>query len=154
MTSPADRTGPEAGYTLFELMVVLAIMGLMLGLVVTRGPLVSRTLTMKQAASQLAGALREARSDAIGGNRRVAMNVDVRQRTFAIDGRQPQRLRGQFGISMLTTAGEVSNADVAGIGFEPDGSSTGGRIVLDDTGHKIAVGVDWLNGRVSVVDAP
>ena len=41
---------------------------------------------------------------------------------------------------------------IGDIRFQPDGSSTGGRITLADGRRRMAVGVDWLTGRVSVAD--
>jgi general secretion pathway protein H len=41
----------------------------------------------------------------------------------------------------------------ADIRFLPDGSSTGGRVELKDGRRRMRIGVDWLNGRVSVGDA-
>jgi general secretion pathway protein H len=52
----------------------------------------------------------------------------------------------------LTIAGERGSRAVGAIRFNPDGSSTGGRIVLADGNRKVAVGVEWLSGRVSVAD--
>ena len=52
----------------------------------------------------------------------------------------------------MTIDGERQSATLGDIRFNPDGSSTGGRIVLADGSRKIAVGVDWLTGRVTVAD--
>ncbi len=64
----------------------------------------------------------------------------------------PRRLSANLSIELLTIAGEARGAGAGDIRFNPDGSSTGGRIALADAGHRIAVGVDWLTGRVSVAD--
>jgi general secretion pathway protein H len=148
MTSRAD----PRGFTLFELLVVLAIMGLMVTLVVARGPLVSRNLSARQAATELASALREARSEAIGSDRSVALSVDRVARTFTIGASRAHPLPGGFSIALRTAAGEVRNDQVAAIRFEPDGSSTGGRILLDEGGRTYRIAVDWLNGRITVTD--
>ena len=55
-------------------------------------------------------------------------------------------------IELLTIAGEARKPGEGDIRFNPDGSSTGGRISLIDGQRKVAVGVDWLTGRVSVAD--
>jgi len=46
----------------------------------------------------------------------------------------------------------VLNGREGDIRFNPDGSSTGGRISLADGRRRLGVGVDWLTGRVSVAD--
>ena len=150
MTSRPDRSG---GFTLLEMMIVLVIMGLMLSLIVTRGPWRSHTLVAKGAAGELASALREARSRAIGSNRPVSLTVDLKQRSYQIGQQTPKRLPDGLDISLLTVSGEVRKGADPGIRFDPDGSSTGGRITLADGARKLQVGVDWLTGRVRVVDA-
>jgi general secretion pathway protein H len=54
---------------------------------------------------------------------------------------------------MLTTTGERQGSQIGSIRFNPDGSSTGGRISLADGGRAITIGVDWLTGRITGVDA-
>jgi general secretion pathway protein H len=55
---------------------------------------------------------------------------------------------------MTTVAGKTIGNRVGAIGFEPDGSSTGGRVQLMGGGRKLQIGVDWLTGRVSTTAAP
>ena len=148
-----SRSEPR-GFTLLELLIVLAIMGLMLTIVLIRGPLVSQTLTVRQAAAEVAGALREARATAIGTDHRIAVTFDSVDHSYAIGDRPPRRLHGRFELSVVTVAGAVRNERQAAIRFDPDGSSSGGRVILGQDGHKLTVGVEWLNGRVSVADAP
>jgi general secretion pathway protein H len=158
MTSPADRHGDrsqgQAGFTLIELLVVLVILGLVLSMVVSKGPMFSRSLTLRQAAGELADGLRETRSYAIGTDRSASFTLDPKTKTFQIPGRAAQRLPGIFTVTIMTTTGEMRRDRAPGIRFDPDGSSTGGRIELGDDKHKVQVGVDWLNGRVKVVNVP
>ncbi len=63
-----------------------------------------------------------------------------------------RRLPANLSIELLTISGENRGASVGDIRFNPDGSSTGGRIALADGKRRVAVGVDWLTGRVSVAD--
>ncbi len=92
MTSRAERQRSPAGFTLIEMIVVLVILGLMLGLVMARGPMTSRTLTARAAAGDLAAGLREARARAIGSNRPVSLTLDLRARVYRIDDRPPRPL--------------------------------------------------------------
>src|SRR5208282_6754454 len=62
--TPGARSRPD-GFTLIELAVVLAIMGLMLALVLAHGPMRSPTLQTRAAAAQVAQGLRSARARAI-----------------------------------------------------------------------------------------
>ena len=64
------------GFTLFELLVVLAIMGLIAGLAVPRLAQGRPGQEAKLAASELVSSLREARSRAVSENRDVAFRLD------------------------------------------------------------------------------
>ena len=154
MTWRCEPARGARGFTLIELLVVLVIMGLMLSLIVTRGPWRSRTLEAKGAAGELAAALREARSQAIGSNHPVSLTLDLKHGTYQVGSHAARHLPNGLAISLLTTTGEVRTGKDPGIRFDPDGSSTGGRITLADGSHKLQVGVDWLTGRVRVLDAP
>jgi general secretion pathway protein H len=54
---------------------------------------------------------------------------------------------------MLTGRDQVISESEGSIRFDPDGSSSGGRISIRGGGQLWTVGVDWLSGRVSVVHA-
>ena len=139
---------PEAGFTLIELVVVIAVLGLALVLIAGHGPLRSAALEGKGAAADLAGGLREARARAIAANRPVSLIVDTENRRWQVEGRDFQPLPPDFAVTVLTVKGEVRDETVAGIEFEPDGSSTGGRIALTGGDRKYDIDVDWLTGNV------
>src|ERR1700761_8058912 len=150
MTSPAEnaRRG-EAGFTLIELIIAISIAGLLMALIVMRGPPRSAGLEANGTASELAGALRAARGEAIARNNPVALPVDVSSRQWKIDGQPTHSLPKQFRLSVLTVQG-ATRGDHAAIVFEPDGSSTGGQVEFNDGLRKFAVNVDWLTGNVRV----
>jgi general secretion pathway protein H len=141
-----------SGFTLIEVIVTLAILGFALVLVAGYKPPWSSGLGLKGTASELASGLRLARSEAIAGNRPVAFDLDVTGHVYRVGAGAARRLPANFSIELLTITGEKRGASVGDIRFNPDGSSTGGRIALADGKQRVAVGVDWLTGRVSVAD--
>jgi general secretion pathway protein H len=145
--------GRSRGFTLIELLVVLAILGLALALIVGYRPPWSRGLGLHATAAELAAGLRLARSEAILSNRPVEFDVDAAGHRYRIGNGAARRLPSDLSIELLTIAGEVRKPGDGDIRFNPDGSSTGGRISLIDGRGRVAVGVDWLTGRVSVADA-
>ena len=106
---------------------------------------------MRPPASSHAG-LRLARSEAILSNRPVAFDLDPIGHRYRVGTGAPRRLPADLAIELLTISGEARDARQGDIRFNPDGSSTGGRITLIDGQRRIGVGVDWLTGRVSVAD--
>ncbi len=163
MTSPCEKEpGPAAvrrcgagtsGFTLIEIFVVLAILGLALALVVGYGSPAGRGLDLRGSAAALASGLRLARSEAILHNRAVTFDLDLAGRRYRSGSGPVHQLPASLAIELLTITGERRNADTGSIRFNPDGSSSGGRISLADGGRKIMVGVEWLTGRVSIADA-
>ena len=157
ISSPEDRrpkpAGGRAGFTLFELLVALAVLGLALILISGYKAPWSSGLALRATAAELASGLRQARSEAIRDNRSVALAVDLERHLYRIGGGLPHRLPGQLSIRLLTIGGERADARRGDIRFNPDGSSSGGRISIAEAGREIAIGVDWLTGRVQVADA-
>ena len=129
---------------------VIAVLGLALALIAEHGPLRSAALAGKGAAADLAGGLREARARAIAQNRPVDLAVDTETHRWRVDGQAAKPLPPDFAITVLTVKGEARSDTVAGIRFEPDGSSTGGRIGLSDGRRTYDIDVDWLTGNVRV----
>jgi general secretion pathway protein H len=136
------------------MIVVLAVLSLMLLLVAGQGPPVSRGLSNRAVAGELATGLREARAQAIAENRPVSLAIDLRERRYHIDRHPPVALPSDLTITVFTIQGEVRTASEAGIRFQPDGSSTGGRIELGGNGDRLRIVIDWLTGGVSVTNAP
>jgi len=144
----------DAGFTLIELIVVLALMAVMVAAVTSRGTPVSPATHARAAARELAGALRSARSEAIMSNRSVAFTLDSAGNRYWWGRRQPQLLSSDLRVAMLTTKNQMVNDAVGNVRFDPDGGSTGGRLAIAGGDHTWWVGVDWLSGRVSVVEKP
>ncbi|MGH7044776.1 MAG: GspH/FimT family pseudopilin [Stellaceae bacterium] len=148
-----DEVGKAAGgFTLIELLVVLAVIGFTLALFVGYRAPWSRSLGLHGTATELASELRLARSQAIADNHTVTLALDLADHRYRVGNALPQPLPAKLAIGLLTVNGEKLSASAGDIRFNPDGSSTGGRITLADGGHRVAVGVDWLTGRVTVAD--
>ena len=140
-----------AGFTLIEMLVVLAILGLTVSLVVARGPPRSAALDGRAAAALVAQTLRGARAEAVAGNRTVSVVFDTVANRVGVAGGRVASLPGSIGLSVVATAANAAGGKAA-IDFAPDGSSSGGRAVLLAGGRRFTVGVDWLTGRVGVTE--
>ena len=148
--SPRD---PRAGFTLIEILVALAIAGLVLAAVplALSGTLARHRLT--GAAERVAASLREAHIRAMTTGRTASFLADVEQRRFALAGDHtwlglPRNVR----LEVTSGAEDIMDPGIARIRFFPDGGSTGGGVVLSAPEGSYSVVVDWFTGRVSVVD--
>jgi general secretion pathway protein H len=122
MTSRSD-----SGFTLLEMLVVIAVMGLALGLLAYAGPPHDRWLQTQAAARQITSAMRLDRGQAIATGRTVVFTLPALPSWLAVTAQTPP----------------------GGLLFQPDGSSTGGQITLAEGARQIAINVDWLTGRIS-----
>jgi general secretion pathway protein H len=152
MTLPCEPPRRRSGFTLIEVIVTLAILSFALVLVTGFKPPWSSGLGLKGTAAELASGLRLARSEAIVSNRSIAFDLDVIRHRYRVGAGTIRGLPAHLSIELLTIAGEKRDEGTGDIRFNPDGSSTGGRIALADGQRRMAVGVDWLTGRVSVAD--
>lgn len=140
------------GFTLIEMVVVIAILGLALTLIVGYRPPWSRGLEIETTAAELAAQLRLMRSEAIARNRSVALELDLAGHRYRGGSGPVRPIPARLAIELLTIAGERTIQSAGGIRFNPDGSSTGGRIILAEGTRRLAIGVDWLTGRTTVAD--
>ncbi|MCQ8279339.1 prepilin-type N-terminal cleavage/methylation domain-containing protein [Acetobacteraceae bacterium KSS8] len=137
------RTG-QSGFTLIEMIVVVAVLALAATLVLARGPMRSETVDLRAAARGLAVEMRVARAQAIGEDRVLVFLLDPAHRNYGIEkGRRHELPRGIVVVADNPDAVET-------IRFRPDGSSSGGVWVLGEGDRRIAIETDWLTGAVSI----
>jgi len=131
----SKNPGLESGFTLFELMVVLVLIGLLSSMVfvaVSSGLLKSRETKF---VNQFANALKGARTRALGQGKAVRFIIDSENRKFGL---KPPGLQ-EIPASIQIEGEDIEELQdgVYGIVFYPDGSSSGGELDLK-----------WANGRV------
>lgn len=148
-------TARPSGFTLLELLVVLALLAMTYALIPPMFNVGGSTAELKAGARQVAAGLRNARSQAITSRDEATLTLDVEARSFRISGDGKTRsLPRQAQIGVFTAQGEVLDASTAAIRFYPDGSSTGGRVTLAMGERKFHIDVDWLTGQVEILDTP
>ena len=149
--SPAGRLSAQAGFTLLELLVVLAIIGFALSLIPGFILRDSASVAMDRAVGTVADGLRSVRSQAVLENRENLFAIDVERRQFRAGFQAiPVQIGGDIALRLVTARKELSSETSGRIRFFPDGSSTGGRIVLVNEGDRREVEVDWLTGEIKV----
>ena len=140
------------GFTLLELLVVLVILVLVVAIA---GPSLSRSSAteLKASARSLAVGLRWTRNVAVTENRAATLSVDVDQHLFQLPGESRVRaIPESVHVTLFTARSEVENEVRGSIRFFPDGSSTGGRITLSTNRLAYLIDVDWLTGKVRLLE--
>lgn len=147
--TPASR---QAGFSLLEIIIALAIMALGVALVSTAFMRSNEGLRFDESVRALALDLKNAQTQAMRSGRDVALVIDVDARTYSLGGATEQALPPSVKLR-VTSAGEV----LAGEGrpafvYSPDGGSTGGSVELSIPDRAVTIEIDWLTGGVRVVD--
>ena len=147
-----SRTGPEAGFTLLEMVCALAIVGLMAAVLLPAIPRQTSRTRLEAYAIETAALLKADRNAAIRRRLDVTTQVDAPSRSLR-SGASGQTVRFPEDVRFETLL--PRNCDnrpvVASISFFASGMSCGGVIVLArlDAGYEIRV--NWLTGRIEVV---
>ena len=137
-----------AGFTLLEMIVAVAILAVVAALAMPYFARPSDGVRLQAAVRELAGALRLTRTTAIARDTDMALEIDVERRTFQSPA-VPQRSFAPDIFARLTVAEpERSTASRGGFRFFPDGSSTGGDVVLVLRDQTARLCVDWLTGAL------
>ncbi|MBE7620892.1 prepilin-type N-terminal cleavage/methylation domain-containing protein [Komagataeibacter sp. FXV2] len=127
------------GFTLIEMVVVLAVLGLVGMVVLSRGPMRSPTLELRVAAQEMVAGLRDGRMRAIVMARPVIFVTNAAQRWYGVEGRPYHAL--PYGVML---------ADNVTLVFHPDGSVTGRTITLFRGARRITLSPNALTGSVTV----
>jgi general secretion pathway protein H len=146
----SGRAPCNAGFTLFELLVVMVIMGMAIVAVsaLYRSP--SAGVQLKAATQLAASRLRDLRAAALttGGERSATIDVNARVIRFG-DGRPPLQLARSISLAVTGAESERRAKGMAGVRFFPNGSSTGATIQLRSERQAYEIRINWLTGRVS-----
>lgn len=150
MTAPRpnlSRRGQHA-FTLVEMMVAIAIVGLLLAVAVPGSIRMYESIQYRQAVRDVLTTLANARHQAVDQGRAKDVAFDPERRRINFDA-ETQQLPDGFRLT-VTTASEVNRDNLGVIRFYPEGSSTGGDVdIASPTGRGVRISVDWLMGGVS-----
>ena len=145
------------GFTLLELIVVLAIAGLLFSL---GGPSVrtlSATMEYRDAVRQIVSAAKNARRDAFAQGIPMDLLIDTDRNRYALSADSPSLSADQFAplpetldITVVYAAEVSPKPGLAAIRFYPAGGSSGGEIsVARPNGAGVHLTIDWLLGDVT-----
>jgi len=145
--------GRGAGVTMIELLIVLSIMA---ALAAMAAPMLSGEVSgsaLKSAAREVAAGLRYARNDAVATRQETRLVFDLEGRTFRIDrDARVHVLPKKVDLKLFTAQSDIADDKTGAIRFYPDGGASGGRVTIAAGERKYEVDVDWLTGRVAILD--
>ena len=149
----ARRDGHRAqeGFSLLELMVVLALMGFLLGLVLPG--LMHSWEREKNRASlrEFTAALRTARSEAVLRGFRVRLFLNLKNGRYRLEGSTQEGALTGVSLSDAQMVWQNPDRSQGYIAFYGDGSTSGGKLALaEPTGRRYFVEVERITGKVSL----
>ncbi|MCB1724742.1 MAG: prepilin-type N-terminal cleavage/methylation domain-containing protein [Gammaproteobacteria bacterium] len=149
---PGTRLQAGHGFTLVEILVVLVLVGLLSAMLVPM-LLPSSGRTLERSAAEVNLALRETRRQARAQRQSLNFTVDTGDKGYRTGGSAPwQALPDDMTIELTTAESLLSSTTRGAIAFHPDGSSSGGRIVLGLAGQARQIDIEWLTGRIRVTE--
>jgi general secretion pathway protein H len=144
MMGGGRRHSGEAGFTLIEALAVIAILAVAVAVVSPILPRPSDRLALDRTSREIAAVLRLTRSAAIATSSEQVFIIDVQKRSFGSSTIQakpfPETIQAAFKVAEPERHSEFRG----GIRFFPDGSSTGGELLLSHKVKSTALCVHWL----------
>lgn len=140
----------QRGFSLVELIVVMVLIAVLAGI---GAAAISSGLPGQQlrgAARELAVELRFARAQAIATGKEQVFEINVVQKRWTSAGKREGQLPDELEIIATTAREEQPAREVAVIRFFPEGSSTGGRVVVKRGDAAWRIDVGWLTGEVTL----
>ena len=134
---------PQRGFTLLEMLVVIVLISIAAGLVgfgLQQGLKAARE---RQAVGQIVDALRSTRARAIVSGHTARTEFDLHALSFQAPGRPLKHWPADLQVT-LHTAEQAGSA----VAFYPDGSSTGGNLLLANGTRRWRIDIGWLTGSV------
>src|SRR5262249_53525679 len=148
----AERGAAQAGFTLLEVVCVVAIIALLAAVILPALPRGTSYARLEAYAIETATLLKQDRFAALRKRTRVATEISASARTFrsGVTGRAV-RLPNDIAVEALLARRCDDRAAGRTIDFFPSGRSCGGTIALTRLGKGFQIRVNWLTGGIELV---
>lgn len=134
------------GFSLLEMIIVLSIIGILSSLTTQLLQPPSKRLEINNVTQALCSTLRHARGRAIATNIEKTVFIDVTNKKFT----SSDLGYGIFPVDTLVLLDiakpQSTEMNVGSITYFPDGTSTGGDIILKSSGIVTKISINWLTG--------
>lgn len=149
---PGGRDGSEAGFTLLEMVCVMAIVALLAAISLPRLPTATSHQRLEAYAVEVAAMLKADRNAAFVRRGPIETTIDARRRvvTAGSNGRVV-RLPNDIVVEALLPQRCYGRQVRSNVTFFPSGRSCGGVVRLTRFDNGFEVRVNWLTGAVDIL---
>ncbi len=142
----------NSGFTLLELIIVMAIVALGYGAVAVNMSAGNDSTALKAAARDLTSGLRYVRSQAMISHTQTTLDFNLNRNSYSLTGQNKRyEIPETIDVTIKTAKDELHDG-IAHLRFFPDGSSIGGRITLEKNQLSQEININWLTGQVTLQD--
>lgn len=171
MTTSSNRSRPDRGFTLYEVVIVLVVILVVSGVVVPSITGFLPAVRVRKAGDELLATFSKARTDAVLKSRRFRVVFTKEPAAYRLEYEpdpmnEPatfRRIPGEWGantelpegvtISSLEGAEPDEETSEDCLEFSPDGTAPAATIVLEhEGGEKVTIEIDPADGRARVVE--
>jgi general secretion pathway protein H len=148
----ADASDTTAGFTLLEIICVVAIIGMIAAILLPAIPRGTSQPRLKGYAVEIASLLTADRTDAI--RRHAIVHTDVDALARSVHSRADDRtiqLPDDVDVSATLAARCNGKASASTVMFFPSGMSCGGIVTIARSGVGYDIHVNWLTGGIEIV---
>jgi general secretion pathway protein H len=139
------------GFTLLEILVVLALIAVSLSIAAPRIGDSLETARLKATSRAIMATGRTARHLARNEQRDVVLTVNVQQRSYGLDTAPTRQIQpASATVKIIGAKTEQTSPNETSIRFFPDGSSTGGQVSVSNEKMTFTIDFDWLTGAIAI----
>jgi len=144
----------QAGFTLIETVMVLAIAALVFSVgALSLSALKGRPTPLKSAA-EIAQLMNAVHMSAARETEAQSVVIDLKAKRVTAAKKSGVQIPADYALSVVVGRETVTNQKSLEIFFLPDGTSSGGEILISSPkGDKARIDVNWLTGLARVIDA-
>jgi general secretion pathway protein H len=147
---PSTRSR-QCGFSLLELTVVLFVIVLgfsVIGLNLSSG---NDSTKIKATARDIVSALRYARGQALMTRQEATVALNLTDNNYTVSNHDKvYQIPEEIDVTVVTAQSELNGEGAANIRFFGDGSSTGGRITLEQEHISWKIDINWLTGQIEL----
>ncbi|MCL4501187.1 MAG: GspH/FimT family protein [Deltaproteobacteria bacterium] len=141
----------EGGFTLLELVAVMALLALLMGLVLPGLMRTAKKEGIRANLRQFATVLRLARSQAATSHRRVRVFLNKENGSYWLEGSNQKGVLAGMRLGDTRLVWEGVDRRQGYIAFYSDGTSSGGKLVMTDpAGRVYSLDVEIITGKVTL----